>query len=551
MSKKIILYLSKWNQKLPVDPDTQEEKPEGYTYEAILGTETVRLTGAQTDEAPVEYFLKKYDDVDGILCLVTPEAEQTALKRFSEKVTRCAPGQNVPIHTIPVSGSTFSDDVVGKILQYVQTGTDEILLDTTGGFRNDVMHLLLISRVLKYRGNRIREAVYGDFSYNRPVNRIVPISDTIALFDLIGGMQEMTSTGSAGSLLQYCEQNRGTVDQKLYDLAVSMDELFDAISLCRVSDVEKGLEKFNSAMQEAQTSNDPLILAMLPVFRAKFGSGNDLLDTPDLIRWCATNGLIQQALTLYREIVPVYMFKKGIVCWDPEKAPVIDRKTDQQETAQLLQGLLFIPCEEEKQLLSAPELNAPGLFDAVRQALLKLNKVYASYYVNGKKQAGLVPANSPYHFMQYLPKKAETPMDFRAHVMKNSNAEDREYLLNAGPKESWKILLPKNKYERYRYALSRIKEDPNVFFEDGYSVRVRPETAVTLIKDYLYIREIRNMINHAIEGDKFGEDGNAWEILFAENSRYIPFESINASQTQEIVLKAVDVLEKSVNDVQA
>ena len=133
MSVKIILFVSSL-------PRTLERA-------AYLCPDGSAVEGAQTNEAPVRYLLSRYPEVSEILCIVTPEAESayeylghTLNGDHPELILRCIPYQE---------GEDFNGAPLAAILGQVQSG-DEILLETTGGFRNAVMYLLLLSRVLSY-----------------------------------------------------------------------------------------------------------------------------------------------------------------------------------------------------------------------------------------------------------------------------------------------------------------------------------------------------------------------------------------------------------------
>ena len=69
MSKKIILFLSSYD----------EEKSKDVTFSCQNDLE---VSGKQTNEAPTKYLLHTYSDVSEILCVVTPDAERTALPYF-------------------------------------------------------------------------------------------------------------------------------------------------------------------------------------------------------------------------------------------------------------------------------------------------------------------------------------------------------------------------------------------------------------------------------------------------------------------------------------
>ena len=145
MAKKIILYLSAYN------PNNTSPA----AYECPVGGP---VEGVQTNDAPVKYLLREHPDISEILCLVTTEAEKKAWGRFQKVVGEANP--EVQCHPIFIpDGKDFAQDILPEVISKTQKD-DEIFLETTGGFRDAVMYLLLISRALSYAGVKISGAVY-------------------------------------------------------------------------------------------------------------------------------------------------------------------------------------------------------------------------------------------------------------------------------------------------------------------------------------------------------------------------------------------------------
>ena len=92
--------------------------------------------------------------------IVTDKAEESweCLDELQKGMNR-----KIRMKKIPYSlDENFEAATLPKILDFVDS-QDEILLETTGGLRNTVMYLLLISRVLSYKGVKISQAVYSNF----------------------------------------------------------------------------------------------------------------------------------------------------------------------------------------------------------------------------------------------------------------------------------------------------------------------------------------------------------------------------------------------------
>ncbi|MEG1683006.1 MAG: TM1812 family CRISPR-associated protein [Oscillospiraceae bacterium] len=284
MATKIILFLSDFN---PKSEETQYVCPDGQT-----------VTGQQTNDAPVKYLLQTHPEISEILCIVTPRAAETTWERFQQIVQVIAPGLSVRKISFE-ENEDFTTGPLTKIMTCVKSG-DEILLETTGGFRNAIMHLLLLSRVLSYTGVRTIGAVYS----NHPQKRVEDISHLIRLFDLVGGMQELTNFGSVRTLRTF--YGAQCPDEKIERLLTAVEQLLEAITLCRTRLIDDRMQTFDEALKAAETCADPLMQELLPAFRGKFGKK---LTTPGLIKWCVESDMLQQALTIYKERMPVYLLK--------------------------------------------------------------------------------------------------------------------------------------------------------------------------------------------------------------------------------------------------
>ena len=283
MAKKIILYLSAYNERntAPV------------TYECPVGGP---VEGVQTNDAPVKYLLREHSGISEILCLVTTEAEEKAWGRFQKVVGEANP--EVQCHPILIpAGKDFAQDILPEVISKTQKD-DEIFLETTGGFRDAVMYLLLISRALSYAGVRTSDAVYSNFN-DRKITDAMPI---IRLFDLIGGMQEASSFGNVRTLREY--YGEPAQDAHIEALLSAMEELWGTIALCRTEQLPERMEAFNAAMDGAEKHADPLMRALLPAFRQKYGKK---MTIPGIIKWCVESDMLQQALTIYKERIPGYI----------------------------------------------------------------------------------------------------------------------------------------------------------------------------------------------------------------------------------------------------
>lgn len=311
------------------------------------------VKGAQTNEAPLRYLLNKYPETTDAICIVTQEAEG-AFDDLGKVLAQ--DGAKVKLKKIPVSKEeTFSQAILPQILKEIQQG-DQILLETTGGFRHAVMDLMLLTRVLSYVGVKTVCAVYSNYQ----TKRIEDISEQVRMFDLVGGMQELASFGSARTLRTYYGDHP---EEKIQELLTSLENLNESVTLCRTGMIDVQIQAFNQALKRAEQCRDPLICSLIPAFRSKFkgcaketpGECQDsqskniaLTAVPDnhtqldiigLICWYVDSDMMQQAMTVYTERIPKVIFDY-LVDWDKTREK--GKKKQEHEdlyAAQLTEGL--------------------------------------------------------------------------------------------------------------------------------------------------------------------------------------------------------------------
>ncbi|MEG2679953.1 MAG: TM1812 family CRISPR-associated protein, partial [Oscillospiraceae bacterium] len=148
-----------------------------------------------------------------------------------------------------------------------------------------------------YLGCHVVKTIYSDNTEGK--RQIRDMGDTTRLFDMLNGMQELTSFGSVSTLRSYYEN---TKDVKIDSMLDAMQQLNETLSLCRTGAIKGDTNRFCNALTELKRNcRDPLMEQLLPVFQNKFGENPDELT---MILWCVENGMIQQALTIYTERAP-------------------------------------------------------------------------------------------------------------------------------------------------------------------------------------------------------------------------------------------------------
>ncbi len=425
MPKKIILFMS--------------ELRKGATEEEYSCIDNFKVTGMQTNEAPVKYLMSKNPDISQIYCIVTNEALDNAWLRFESEINRDYPV--VALQKI-IYGKLMdnTDNIIGKILSQIHTG-DELYLDTTGGLRNDNIYLLLISRILAYRSVFLRAAVYSNYQKKE----IEDVTYFFHMFDLISGINEFTSFGSADTLHKYFIDN--DKEKTIKHLVKTMLSLNEAITLCRTDKLKDKMKYFTNALDECEKkASDPMFRELLPLFREKYV---DRMTIPGIIGWCAENGLIQQALTIFTELIPEWI--------------MVDKK-----------------------FITAPPY-------------IQISEI--KYYEN--RYTALL--NN--YFLQMSSQHNQTGNRRDSRVLTLENIET--YL----PESVFRINLP----------FDKIKE---------------------ICLDYLYIKMLRNHINHAADRNTVPKD----LLQYFENNGYkVDFEKLGIKDIRDVIYNSLEHLDMEIN----
>ena len=127
-----------------------------------------------------------------------------------------------------------------------------------------------------------------------PANQVDRLNKPVSIRDLQPGFRVvLRGLEEDGSLTA----SRRRAQELIYD------RLF-LLSLIHILDLlEQMLANLNRDLDRCGALQDshPLLSALLPVFRQELGFGDRKLTITGLVRWCAQNRMIQQAMTIYNE----------------------------------------------------------------------------------------------------------------------------------------------------------------------------------------------------------------------------------------------------------
>ncbi len=278
----------------------------------LYSSDCGEIDGINTNDAPVKYLMKLLTDknqpLTEIIAVTTAEAEP-ALEVFEKTLSDYAEKTGIKkpeIKPINASEESFAQTIKDITARFASG--DKAYIDTTGGFRNSSYILMCVVRILEYSGIRLEKAVYS----NLEKKCITDVTDIYRKYDLINAVDAFTNFGNSYGLEQYFKD---TQEPAVKAVISAMNKFSDMISLCRTSELSSILEELNESLLQLSTAHSDstdiiLFQSLIGTIRDKFYMKNNIIEYPDIVRWCLDNKLIQQAVTIYVERMPEYFFKK-------------------------------------------------------------------------------------------------------------------------------------------------------------------------------------------------------------------------------------------------
>lgn len=231
-----------------------------------------------------------------------------------------------------VQAMEMTTDLAHQIHEFVAMYQDyEVVLhaDMTGGLRHATMMLINIMRLLQYEQITIGKVLYSNYvkgTANRPAYGYVEEATEIYhMLDLIAGAEEFARFGSIQAIKDYFEQRKQDCSPELQDLLDAMNFFAEEIKLCHRATFVDAIDRLRSALQTFEEANavwhpadeqaspkrlnDKLMLQLENRINADYAPLWDIRKDPlSAIRWCLEHDYLQQAITLYTEALPDYLF---------------------------------------------------------------------------------------------------------------------------------------------------------------------------------------------------------------------------------------------------
>ena len=342
--------------------------------------------GFQTNEAPlanvVDLLAQKGKRLHRVYCLVTPQClsaemggEDRALvveehgerseypsqfEFWCSRMKRLRPAL-AETDFIPILLHYHEDTLIEDIESQVASLTERIKADAggfaewsdchiyadiTGGARYVTMMMTSVMQFLQYDGMRVEKMIYADFKTLSRENRIFDVHGTLDVYKLVAGADAFVSYGISRTIEKYFDYDAesGTSDKPISDalkgVLRAMHTFSDAIQICQTGNIPPALSALSTAItvfldvpEEDRTVDDRMFMQLIDTITE--GYGELLGETEDeaeryvpIIRWCIDKGLLQQAMTLATEWLPVCFVRQGIVRPVPAYISCAERAVD-------------------------------------------------------------------------------------------------------------------------------------------------------------------------------------------------------------------------------
>lgn len=317
-SQVLLFYMSLWTQRQR--PQTNEAalmhlKATGSKPEKILAlcSEKVRTQTFPDQTAHGEPTLEYYRS-----CFLKQKGEY--------------PDPDRVLSVIPVPDTMQDADRIQAIRQVAELLPENarLTIDLTGGMRDTAALLVAIARYLEsFKKLASCQVLYTELDYGQ--DGAISCRDVTVLydiFDLISATDLFLETGSARKIQEFF--NHSFLNQNAQRAITAVESFFDNISLCQFDQLDAVAQKIHRVIQKSQNSaksnagqQDSLSRLFFEFLAARFQQEYAVFQNreeslPDIVEWCVTRRMYQQALTLLAEDMPAYVCRHTDL--QPDKA---------------------------------------------------------------------------------------------------------------------------------------------------------------------------------------------------------------------------------------
>lgn len=405
--------------------------------------------------------------------------------------------------------------------------------------------------LLKYKGIQNPLTLYADIQ-NSP-KFITDTKEFEQITNLADAFNLFMTTGRS-TLLKNCIQMTAT-SQEYRHLVDNMCEFSDKINLGKVDDLETTLFSLKQSIGLCKTGKpvsnieSVIINQFLPIIEQKFfeNSSEKKNDYIKLVTWCLENDLLQQALTIFTEKIPIEIFERGLIQYignieEARKQHKANVKNNpllaaDWETAMLYSEILSGAKATDENKSKIDELilclkNKRNSKDKQINDLLEIIRKKDLNYIKKTPEATILK--------NFCSEKNFRSVDARINSICN-NQQIILQLLGINFKEK---IEEENKMTAKFSIVAAIKEK-SIQTKGSF---ILSSDIANILYGYLYVKSIRNTVNHASSDENLNEkqkkilaqlgyDFDSYDVPTIKNNIFLALNAINTAK--KIIQKTI------------
>lgn len=451
-------------------------------------------------------------------------------------------------------------DIVQSICENIAVG-DKVYIDCAGGLRTMTNVVQILSKLLRYTGIEVSQTLYANFQNEEKF--IVDTAEFDKMLELADAFNEFMTTGKSRQLNNCFQKSNNRVE--IEDLLSAMNEFSDRIRLGYVEDIDKVIKNIQESIQKCKSINDAtqiedvILRQFLPVIQQRLvgnAYNSNGIDYIRIIQWCLDNMLVQQALTLFVEKVPISLFQSGCIKY---KGDVAKAKKEHAQERQKNKTLAFDWEVNAFYSDMFSQKNNCSTTDSVEFAQKLKERVLCGIYNDDNDLNSMYTAimtikknwSNP-HFTSTIPivqrlcefrKKNKTLIKFEGFVNSLCNEPTTLIKIRDGIVE-----VPKKEDKTLENKFKFIKEvrDHGLNHAD-FVYKGLPDKFVPLLCAYVYAKATRNQINHASSNENLSTEHKEFLKVYGYTFDEHSFSSIE--QNLAVALQAVKDVVHKVNGI--
>ena len=504
--------------KLPnaITPKTYSVKVEGCDIDS--------LSAIQTNESIIKAFaeiraIKQSGGIGKIIMLASnvvlkekdSNFQMTALEYYKKESKACCGISEENFHIIKIENENNTQKSNAEILNEIckQISPDDVVyIDSAGGARTISNLIQLLTKILLYRGIKNPLALYSNIQ--NVDCTIEDTSDFVRMSNLADGFNEFMTTGKADQIKQ-CFESVKDANPKLLSIIESMNNFSDNIRLGKVDDIGEIITSLQNQIDSlgdiVDTSIESVIFRQFisDIQRKIIGESRTQngVDYLRIVRWCLDNLLIQQALTIFVEKMPITLFDNGIIRYKGNYQQAKNNHKDNKkpldsydwETYYFYSVVLETTKEQPELLVEFKEAlrcdNKEKTSDKVK-GIVKSIKSFKSKWKFGDNT---LCKNSEIRKL-INSKGYKTYKKFKNDLLSGTVDKDICDWLGVSSPTDESIGTTERKFKAIN---SILKGNTN----EEYAIAVPYEKFAAVCYGYIYVKNVRNNINHASSDEKF------------------------------------------------